>query len=301
MMKAAYTTLSLIILCSLATPALAQQSNAQIAAEEAVRRQAESIELRKKLEEARAAEVDNNLQKAAMAYDEAYRSAVRIGKGVGQETAEAVAGLTAVRMQLAEAARKIGNLREAEKQVTRVTNVNPGNKDAQMLKSSIEAAIENQRGKIPSKEALDKVPVIMEERIETATLVQDGKLLFEMGRLEEAETLFNRAVAQDPENRAATYYLHRIKNALYHQEEIQREILNSDAMIQVGKAWTKPIGRTSLPNTNPFARTNTIYTGTGRQARPAGRRLAGRCGCAAESHRTGLYPRVEGCAHDCRS
>lgn len=266
MMKAAYTTLSLIILCSIATPALAQQSAAQLAAEEAIRRQAESIELRKKLEEARSAEAEANLQKAALLYDEAYRSAVLIGKGVGAETSEAVQGLTAVRMALAESARRAGNLREAEKQIARVTNVNPGHREAQLLKAEIEKAIQDQRGKMPSKEAVDQIPAIMEERIETAILVQDGKLLFEMGRLQEAETLFNRAVAQDPENPAAAYYLHRIKNALFHQEEIQREILNSDAMIQVAKAWTKPIGPTSLPNVNPFARTNTIYTGKGRQS-----------------------------------
>ena len=49
--------------------------------------------------------------------------------------------------------------------------------------------------------------VLQDEKTKANTLVQDGRLLFEMGRIDEAEAKLKLASNADPENNAAKYYL----------------------------------------------------------------------------------------------
>ena len=46
-----------------------------------------------------------------------------------------------------------------------------------------------------------------------AEKVQDGRLLFETGKLDEAEASFKEALQQDPWNQAAPYYLNQVTQA----------------------------------------------------------------------------------------
>jgi bla regulator protein BlaR1 len=46
-----------------------------------------------------------------------------------------------------------------------------------------------------------------------AQLVQDGKLLYQLGKMDEAELKLQEALAQDPSNQAAQYYLNLIKQS----------------------------------------------------------------------------------------
>jgi type II secretory pathway component GspD/PulD (secretin)/beta-lactamase regulating signal transducer with metallopeptidase domain len=52
-----------------------------------------------------------------------------------------------------------------------------------------------------------------EQKARASTLVQDGKLLFEMSKLDEAEAKLAEALTKDPQNQAATYYLNLVKEA----------------------------------------------------------------------------------------
>jgi len=52
---------------------------------------------------------------------------------------------------------------------------------------------------------------ITDGQSQVGTLVQDGMVLYEMGKLDEAQTKFNQALAMDPDNAAAKYYLDLIK------------------------------------------------------------------------------------------
>ncbi len=65
------------------------------------------------------------------------------------------------------------------------------------------------------------------------TFVTDGKLLYQMGKLDEAEKKFILALKQDPRNQAAYYYMNLVKEARNKQ--------------------------------TPRGRTNTLYTSSGRQ------------------------------------
>ena len=143
MIKAATTTLSLILVLGAAAPAFAQQPPAQLAGEEAVRRQADVLQLRKTLDEAQKAQAKLELTKASQLYETALEFVQRVGVGVEQERKETLAGMAAVRLQLAEQARKRGDLDEANKQVSRVLAVDPENPAAQKLKIPIDRALED--------------------------------------------------------------------------------------------------------------------------------------------------------------
>jgi beta-lactamase regulating signal transducer with metallopeptidase domain/Flp pilus assembly secretin CpaC len=52
-----------------------------------------------------------------------------------------------------------------------------------------------------------------DKKVEAGNLVQDGKLLYEIGRFEEAETKLKAALALTPDNQAAHYYMNLVQAA----------------------------------------------------------------------------------------
>ncbi len=69
------------------------------------------------------------------------------------------------------------------------------------------------------KQTLQQVPYIVKDKTEANTLVRDGKLLYEMGKFEEAEAKLKQAVKFDPDNEGAVYYMNLVKQARYEREE----------------------------------------------------------------------------------
>lgn len=265
MIKAATSIISTLLVLAAGPTLLGQPSTADIATTEAVRRQASIIDLRQTLEDAARVHKQGDLPEAARRYERALELVRGIGVGVERESKEAVAGLAAVRLQLAERARRLSNFSEADAQVSRVLRVDPQNAEAQKLKKEIERALEERKGKIPSKEVLDMVPEVRAEAFAISTLVQDGRMLIEMGKLDEAEAALNQAVRRNPEDRNAFYYLSLIKELRYAQEARKREVVAKDALVEVEKAWNVPITRERLPVPNPWATTNLVNTSYGRQ------------------------------------
>jgi hypothetical protein len=79
----------------------AQPSPAEIAADEATRRQEAVILLRRTLDEAQQTQTAGDVAGAARLYEEAYRWVQAIGVGIDNETQEAVSGLSSTRLSLA--------------------------------------------------------------------------------------------------------------------------------------------------------------------------------------------------------
>ncbi len=104
------------------------------------------------------------------------------------------------------------------------------------------------------------------QKTDAGTLVQDGKLLYEMGKLDEAEVKLSQALKLDPDNAAAYYYMNLIQQAKYARESTQHTVDTQDRMAQVEKQWVLPTSKASLPVPNPYATNKLIYTGPGRQA-----------------------------------
>src|SRR5439155_18617286 len=226
------------------------------------------IMLRKTLAEGRAAQDKIDLLAASKLYEEVYRLVQIVGAGAGidQEAQETISGLATVRLVLAKQAQRRARFEEADLHVKRVLAVDPKNEAALKFKKENDKALEALKGRVPSKEVQALIPEVQKQRISTATLAQDGKVLYEMGRMEEAELKLKQAAAQDPDNTMAFYYLTLIEEARYAQGARAREISVKNKAVEVERAWLPPIQREALPVPNPFATTNLVYTGPGRQA-----------------------------------
>jgi type II secretory pathway component GspD/PulD (secretin)/tetratricopeptide (TPR) repeat protein len=267
MMKTATLLLALTFLLTATPPLAAQTSPQETAANEAVYRQANHIALRQKLVDARAAQDRRAPAKAAKLYDDAWDLVQKIGSGVDAEREQTVAGLAAVRLELARAAQQKGDYKEAGTQVDDVLRVEPTNAAAIDFKSGNEKLLAEQRGTIPSEAVRAQVPAIMEEKVKASTLVHDGKLLYEMDKLDEADIKLKQALMEDPHNSPALYYLNLVSEAKFARAAKVHEVTMRQDVRAVEQAWANPIKRELLPVPNPYARSNNlIYTGLGRQA-----------------------------------
>ena len=266
MIKAPTLRLCFALLAAATFGAAAQTAPTEAAIDEAVRRQAETIVLRGKLVEAQGAEARKDLAGAAKLYEDAYALVQRIGAGIEAETEQTVRGLSAIRMTLAREAAKRGDLDEANVQVTRVLKVNPKDAEALAFKQANDKILAAQYPNRPNDATLERKAPTEKERVEAAKLVQDGKLLWELGKLNEAETKLNQALIMDPANQAAPYYLNLVKDMLYRQAIRKREGNSKNALLHVEQAWETEAKREMLPTPNLYARTNLVYVGKGRQA-----------------------------------
>jgi hypothetical protein len=265
MTKAAILTLGFIFFLAATGPLNAQTSDTDLAVNEGVVRQANTILLRQKLAAASAANARGDLPGAAKDYEDAYKLVNDIGSGIDAETAQTVSGLVSTRLQLARQAQANGDLLGAQTEVNRVLKVAPQDASALAFKKQNDQLIAASRGRVPDQATLEKMPAVVNQKVDAATLVQDGKMLYEMGKLEEAEEKFNAALKLDSNNAGAFYYLNLTKQAEYAREERAHSVISADRMVDVEKAWEKPKPNTLLPTPNPAANTNLIYTGSGRQ------------------------------------
>ncbi len=87
-----------------------------------------------------------------------------------------------------------------------------------------------------------------------------------MGKLDEADAKLKLAIQQDPHNEAALYYLNLVSEAKYKEAVKAHEVSMRQDVRAVEQAWANPTSRELLPVPNPYATTNLVYTGRGRQA-----------------------------------
>src|SRR5213594_1992669 len=192
-MTKAANLLGLFLLLLASTPLMAQPAAADRATDEAVRRQAAIIMLRQRLAEAKVALDKADLVGASERYERAYEFVQIIGVGIDPESQEAVSGLATVRLALAKQAQQRGRFGEADLHVKRVLTVDPKNEAALRFKKENDKALEALKGRVPSREVQALLPEVQKQKINTATLVQDGKVLYEMDRMDEAEAKLKQA------------------------------------------------------------------------------------------------------------
>ena len=263
MTKAALLFLGLAALMALPAIASAEDNSTAIAVNEAVLRQANTIVLRQKLDDARRIAQAGEIATAAKKYQEACELAEQIGSGIDAESAQAVNGLATCRLALARDAQAHGDLREAGTQVQQILKVDPKNPAALDFKKQNDQMLAAMKGNIPSAATTELVPQINNQKLEAKTLVQDGKLLYEMGKLDDAEAKLNQAFALDPDNGAASYYMNLIQQAKYGRETTTHMLDTQKRMADVEKKWVLPSNKLSAAN--PYATNKLVYTGPGRQ------------------------------------
>ncbi|MFQ3167911.1 MAG: type II secretory pathway component GspD/PulD (secretin)/tetratricopeptide (TPR) repeat protein [Limisphaerales bacterium] len=263
-----------LLLGVIVLPSAQAQTPAQNANAEVVRRQAAIIELKKELDEAKNVEDTGNHREAAKLYEKAWERVESIGfkaKGIDVESAATLEGLTRVRLALANRYANNGNLTEARKELKRILVLSPNNFVARGQLQSIDAQIEKLRGRMPSEETIGGIKDVIEEKTQAATLVQDGKLLYEMARYDQAEAKLKQALKIDPVNRGAGHYMVLVQEAKNNIQVKKRDMTSREAIKNVTKEWVAPTSHeglqvpnelANLSNTNNFP--TKIYTGPGR-------------------------------------
>jgi tetratricopeptide (TPR) repeat protein len=265
MRKVVPLSLGLIFLLAATAPGPAQTSPADTAVNEAVLRQANAIILRQKLQDAKNTATRGDLPGAAKLYEDAYTLVEQIGSGIDAEKTQTISGLVSTRLTLARQAQSQGDLREAATQVSRVLKVDPQNSAALAFKKDNDRLLASMRGKMPDEQTMQEVPEISKDKTQASTWVRDGKLLYEMGKFDEAEVKLKEAIRLDPDNTGAFYYMNLVKQARYDRETHMHTIDTQEHMVQVENAWVKPINLGLLPTSNPYALTNLVHTGEGRE------------------------------------
>jgi tetratricopeptide (TPR) repeat protein len=267
MIKATHLSLGLAALLVLPVAVFAQNNDSAIgmAVQQSVINQANSIVLRQKLADAQAAAQQGEILAAAKLYQDSVTLAQKIGSGIDAETAQAVAGLAYTSLTLARDAQGRGDLREADVRVKQVLNADPKNPAAIAFKKQNDQLLALNKGKMASAAVLDQVPQILSQKVDASTLVQDGKVFYEMGKLEEAEAKLNEALKLDPDNNAANYYLNLVGEAKFVRNSAKHSLDSRVRMDQVEKQWVLPTSRVQLPIANPYATNDLTYTGPGRQ------------------------------------
>ena len=264
MNKAALPLLCLALALSCPGQLHAQNSDVQFATEVAARRQAMRIELDRKLADAQAAEKKGAALEAAQGYTDCLELAKNITTGVDAQHRQALGGFIAARVQLAEQAQRLGDFAGADNQYARILKEDPKNEQIQQLSKANKEQLAANAGRRPSEEALSTLPDVYTNRVNAATLVQDGKLYYESGRLDEAENKLRQAQKMDPSNRAASYYLELVLDQRSRIANSRGEQGRRQQILEVEKAWEGGVKR-ELPVPNRYARTNMVHTGRGRQ------------------------------------
>ncbi|MDB6059543.1 MAG: Type and secretion system protein [Verrucomicrobiales bacterium] len=245
----------------------AQDANL-LAEEEAVKRQEATIRLHQKVNEAADAEKKHRVVDASKLYQEAVAlipSAVVNDPRANADKAAASDGLVRMRVELSNRARKNGDLLEAQKQLDAAVRIQPQNPNLVRMKMELDVVVQESRGTRPSDDVLKKIPEEQQKKIDIATRVQNGKLLYEMGRLKEAEAELKEAIRQEPGNKAAYYYLDLIKEGTYRHGASAREEYEKSRVLSVEDSWLPSHKNEGLQVPNPMARTNLVYTTKGRQ------------------------------------
>jgi Flp pilus assembly secretin CpaC/tetratricopeptide (TPR) repeat protein len=266
MIKAALQILCLITV--LAAPALRAQTTdaAALATDEAVRRQADSIKLKQKLADAVSAQQRNDLVEAARLYQECYQLAQVIGPPADPQMADIMSGRSTVLLALARDDQDHHDYQQAEERLKQILAADPQNDAALRAEKENKEYLDRQAGMVPDTATLAMRPTIQSNVVQVATLVQDGKFLYEAGKYDEAEVKLKQALAMDPGNLPAFQYLRLVHEKRDNNYTRRNDIDSTTAILQVDKSWDVQQRTQQLtPRPNSFNRTNLVYTGMGRQ------------------------------------
>ncbi len=268
MRPAAQITISLVFFLAFSAQAQTNSQDAiQLAQDEAVRRQAATGDMERDLRAADAARKRNEIASAAKLYQDAVTNIPYVEVGnlkVDGEKLEALAGHAETRELLARQYMKLGEMAAASDQVNAALKYDPGNERLRILRKEIDLNTAAQEGRVPSPDVLKMIPQFDRTNTQVATLVQNGRLLYEMGRLDEAEKVLLQALALDPSNAAAPYYLDLLKEARYINDARNRERDTKTELEQVERTWLLSTKAQELPVPNSYAKSTLIHTSPGR-------------------------------------
>jgi biopolymer transport protein ExbD len=103
------------------------------------------------------------------------------------------------------------------------------------------------------------IPEFKAENVSSYEMLQEGKVLLNARKLDEAEVLFKAALEIYPRNTAAAYYLDIVKESRYKMRIASRKTGTVQSIEEAESAPVTPTFQEGLPVTNGAARTNVLY------------------------------------------
>jgi tetratricopeptide (TPR) repeat protein len=128
----------------------------------------------------------------------------------------------AARVQNGKLLYEMGKYDEAEAVLVAVMREDPANRSAAYYLDVIKEA--RLWGRTNQFQVVHYPNVVTtEQKVDIPSRVQNAKLLYEMGKYDEAEVILLQVVKDDPSNRSAAYYLDLIKEVRYMERARRRE------------------------------------------------------------------------------
>jgi hypothetical protein len=199
------------------------------ASAEAIRRQAVQVRMRQMLTNAQAALHHADVDEAARLYDHVVQLGRELGSLVAPEMRQAVSGVLATRTFLAERAQRRNDYVEADLQIRRMLVVSPKHPEVLELKKENDAGWARSRNLTGTSGRTN--------RIRAASLVQDGRLLYEEGRWDEARAKLVEAAGLDPENKLIPYYLELVSEGKHAQVKDGRNEATGPSLAITAQFW----------------------------------------------------------------
>jgi type II secretory pathway component GspD/PulD (secretin)/tetratricopeptide (TPR) repeat protein len=264
--------IAIACLCVALLPAVsfsqpAQESaDTKLATDEAVRREALRKELGQKLEDATVAEKRGAFLEAARLYTDCRETIRKIGSThtIEAQDKQSLAGYVTTRLQLADQAQRAQDYVAADAQYALILKEDSKNEEVKQLRAKNDALRLKYEGRSPNAAAIEQLGGIYTNHVRAATLAQDGKLFFEMGRYDLAESRLREALRLDPTSGGADYYLKLTLDKKMAMADNDKETRDREQILNVRKAWI-PAEHKEFPVPNPVTRTNLVYTSNARQ------------------------------------
>ena len=239
---------------------------AQVAEEEAVRRQEAVVQIRTYLDQADKARADRNWTEAARLYGDAYKTLSQVGQaGATDEYRRIAVGITEVSVYEAQQALKRGDYELAIEKLDYALRIDPTSIKAQNARESALQQRALAKNRVTSREIREHQEDMTREKDQVNQIVHDAKMLYEMGSYQKAHEKIEEALKIAPDNRTAQYYQKLLEEKYKTNIMRQRSLVSDAAITDVARSWTLMTNAQNLPIPNIMARTNLVYTGMGRQ------------------------------------
>ncbi len=241
----------------------AQEAMAKAAEAEALKRQEIAIIVGQFL--AQAAQMErNDREAAAKQYEQAIALTAKVSQGVEKEREQAIAGLVRVRLQQALDSQRRADFAEAADIVGRAVVFAPDHPELVRFNRQNEQAQALFIARNPGKQTQLRINEVKEQKGNVKALLQDGKFLYELRDLAEAEAKFREVVRLDPGNDIAFAYLRRIQSTRADDAAKRKESAFGDRLADVDRAWLPPNKASLLPTPNPLVHNPVAHTSKGR-------------------------------------
>ena len=155
------------------------------------------------------------------------------------------------RISMAEAAQQRREYDEARQIVDMALIIVPESEALGEFKRFNEKEEANFRNTSPGNDVAARLKELKWRREQVATLLRDGKFLWEARDYDESEQKFKRVVKLDPRNDVAYNYLRLIGRVRNDDAELAREVNFRNMVQEVNEKWRPPAHQESLPVPNP--------------------------------------------------